>query len=190
MQASSIYDYYVDISSKFKRKLSMQTGFISSNQPWTIEQKLDDIIFSDITTLESVSFDVYGAWDEIGWIKLNGIEFRLLHCNWWMPDPSWENIPPTIDENGLSINDFCRLGGGKIYVNGVHLARPYDYWDYSDKFTKSELQSVIQASSNNTISVVGGVRDLGSYGDYYNGECSGGANGYIDFVFNFKSKRH
>lgn len=165
MQASSIYDYYVDISSKFKRKLSMQTGFIDLNQPWTIEQKLDDIIFSDITTLESVSFDVYGAWDENGWIKLNGIEFRLLHCNWWMPDPSGDNLI-------------------------IGLARPYDYWDYSDKFTKSELQSVIQASSNNTISVVGGVRDLGPYGDQCNNEFKGGANGYIDFVFNFKSKRH
>lgn len=156
----------------------MQTGFISSDKPWSLEQVLDVITFSDITCLDAVTFDIYGAWDEEGFIIINGISFALPHCNWWLPHPSWEGTD--------------RYGEPYVYTDiwGNHFLghRGYDFFNFHRAFNKTDLLKIIQSSSDNhTLTIKGGIRDIGNLCP---DEFSGGADGHIDFIFKFKSKRH
>lgn len=145
---------YVDIVSKSYKSISMQTGFISPYHAWSESVDLGIITFTDITCLNKVTYNVFGAWDNNAWLILNGIKFTLAHCNWWL-NGEW-GVP-------------C----------------PYDHFQYSSSINIDSLKSVISNSSNNTITISGGVEDLGA-----DLACAGGANGHIDFTFYFISKRH
>ena len=178
LQASSINNYYVDILSKFNRKLSMQTGLIVSSQPWSIERELATITFDDISCLNKVTYDVYGAWDEEGFITLNGITFALPHCNWWLPHPSWIGTD--------------QVGDPYIYYDkwGSHYLghRDYNFFNFSKSFSKTDIQKIVKNSKDNQqITCKSGIRDIGNLDP---SEFGGGADGYIDFTFNFISKRH
>ena len=64
---SSIYKY-IDIIKTLKNTLSLHSELIMSTSPWKIEKDLGFISFEDITCLDKIEYDVYGAWDEFGYI--------------------------------------------------------------------------------------------------------------------------
>lgn len=159
---------YVDIFTNLTSTLDLHTPLYRSDTPWKVEKDLGYISFEDITCLNRIDYDVYGAWDQIGYIILNGIKIHLQGASscWWSNSQSTIHISPNIYF-------------GNYLIEG-HF-----------------LNSIVKNSNNNKIHCIAGVMEpdykmvkdiIPNFIDNF--EYWGGADGHIDFNFNFISKRH
>ena len=71
----------IKIRQIYTRSISIDTGFISSS--FDITRNLNSLTLNSIKNLESITVEIYGAYDEGAGVYINGYYQYLVTSNWY-----------------------------------------------------------------------------------------------------------